>query len=115
MSLTLVIGPANSAKAGEVLGAYAARAPRGAILVVPTAGDVRHYEQELAATGLVFATVLEFSGLMLEIGARAGWHDRVLSSHQRDAILRRVLVSGRLPGARGPDTVVQPRTAPRRR
>jgi len=91
--LTLVIGPANSAKAGEVLGAYAAQAPRGAVLVVPTAGDVRHYEDELAASGLVFATVLTFTGLMREIGARAGWHARTLSGHQREAILRRVLAS----------------------
>ena len=93
MPLTLVIGPANSAKAGEVLGAYAAQAPRGAVLVVPTVGDVRHYEDELAAGGVVFATVLTFTGLMGEIARRAGWHARTLSGHQREAILRRVLAS----------------------
>lgn len=101
MALTLVIGPANSAKAGEVLGAFAAQAPRGAVLVVPTESDVRHYEDELAAGGLVFATVLTFGGLMREIAARAGWHARTLSGHQREAILRRVLVSARAsPGLR---------------
>lgn len=93
MPLTLVIGPANSAKAGQVLGAYAAQAPRGAVLVVPTAADVRHYEDELAGGGLVFATVLTFTGLMAEIGARAGSHARTLSGHQREAILRRVLAA----------------------
>ena len=43
MPLTLVLGPANSAKAGEVLGAYAAAAHRGALLVVPTAARRPHY------------------------------------------------------------------------
>ena len=51
MPLTLVLGPANSAKAGEVLGAYALAARRDALLVVPTAADVAHYERELAALG----------------------------------------------------------------
>ncbi len=49
MPLTLVLGPANSAKAGEVLGAYTLAARRDALLVVPTAADVDHYERELAA------------------------------------------------------------------
>ena len=48
MPLTLVLGPANSAKAGEVLGAYGAAARRGALLVVPTALDAEHYSRELA-------------------------------------------------------------------
>ena len=51
MPLELVIGPANSAKAGEVLGAYAAVAPRGAVLVVPTSVDADHYRRELAGRG----------------------------------------------------------------
>ena len=56
MPLTLVLGPANSAKAGEVLGAFAAAANRGAILVVPTAADSAHYSRELAAGGAVLGT-----------------------------------------------------------
>ena len=48
MPLTLVLGPANSAKAGEVLGAFGEGAPRGALLVVPTALDAEHYARELA-------------------------------------------------------------------
>src|SRR5437763_1552971 len=51
MPLTLVLGPANSAKAGEVLGAYATAARRGAVLVVPTVLDARHYTRELAGPG----------------------------------------------------------------
>ena len=67
------------------------------------------------ATGLVFGTVLTFTGLMREIGARAGWHARALTGHQRDAILRRALAAGRLPGARGEDTAIHSGPAPRRR
>ena len=52
MPLTLVLGPANSAKAGEVLGAYAARRERDALLVVPTAADAAHYDRELAGDGV---------------------------------------------------------------
>ncbi|HET9105498.1 MAG TPA: PD-(D/E)XK nuclease family protein [Solirubrobacteraceae bacterium] len=91
MPLRLVIGPANSAKAGEVLGAYAAQAPRGAVLVVPTSADARHYEEELAATGVVFAGVLTFSGLAGEIAARAGFSARRLTARQREAVLRRAV------------------------
>ena len=69
MPLTLVLGPANSAKAGEVLGAFAAAANRGAILVVPTTADSAHYSRELAAGGAVLGSVLTFSGLAFEIAA----------------------------------------------
>ena len=62
MPLTLVLGPANSAKAGEVLGAYASAAQRGALLVVPTAADAAHYARELAAAGAVLGSVLTFGG-----------------------------------------------------
>ena len=51
MPLTLVLGPANSAKAGEVLGAFAAQSRRDAVLVVPTRADVEHYRAELAGDG----------------------------------------------------------------
>ena len=40
MPLHLVTGPANSGKAGRVLAEHRARLADGAILVVPTAGDV---------------------------------------------------------------------------
>ena len=56
MPLTLVLGPANSAKAGEVLGAFAAASSRGAILVVPTSADAAHYSRELAVEGAVLGS-----------------------------------------------------------
>ena len=60
MPLTLVLGPANAAKAGEVLGSYALAAQRDALLVVPTAADVAHYERELASPGVTLGRTLTF-------------------------------------------------------
>jgi ATP-dependent helicase/DNAse subunit B len=91
MPLTLVLGPANSAKAGEVLGAYAAAAHRGALLVVPTAADAHYYGREVAARGCVLGSVLTFSGLAREIARRAGYTARRLSEFQRERVLRRVV------------------------
>ncbi|HUB75639.1 MAG TPA: hypothetical protein VL977_01220, partial [Solirubrobacteraceae bacterium] len=91
MPLTLVLGAANSAKAGEVLGAFAAASPRGAILVVPTASDAAHYARELAADGAVLGSVLTFSGLAREIATRAGYTGRRLTSLQRERVLEHAL------------------------
>jgi RecB family exonuclease len=95
MPLTLVLGPANSAKAGEVLGAFEAAARRGAVLVVPTALDARHYTRELAGSGAMLGSVLTFDGLAGEIGRRAGYAGRRLSELQRERVLERALVRSR--------------------
>jgi ATP-dependent helicase/DNAse subunit B len=94
--LTLVLGPANSAKAGVVLGAYADAAPRGALLVVPTAVDARHYARELAGDGVVLGSVLTFSGLVYQIARRAQYAGRRVSELQRERILERVVAGSRL-------------------
>jgi ATP-dependent helicase/DNAse subunit B len=91
MPLTLVLGPANSAKAGEVLGAYGAAARRGALLVVPTATDARHYARELAGEGAVLGSVVTFSGLAGEIARRVDYAGRRLSELQRARVLARVV------------------------
>jgi superfamily I DNA/RNA helicase/RecB family exonuclease len=93
VTLTLVLGPANSAKAGEVLGAYAAAAPRGALLVVPTAPDARHYVRELAGDGdgVALGTVTTFAGLAAEIARRAGYSARCLTALQRERVLERLV------------------------
>ncbi len=96
MPLSLVLGPANSAKAGEVLGAYAAAARRGAILVVPTAADAQHYTRELAADGAVLGSIVTFAGLAAEIARRVGYGGSRLSSLQRRRVLRRVVRGTRL-------------------
>jgi ATP-dependent helicase/DNAse subunit B len=96
MPLTLVLGPANSAKAGEVLGAYGAAARRGALLVVPTSIDARHYARELAGEGVVLGSVVTFSGLAYEMARRARYAGRRVSALQRERILQRVLTGSRL-------------------
>jgi hypothetical protein len=89
MPLTLVLGPANSAKAAEVLGAYRAAARRGAILVVPTGLDREHYRREVLAEGAVLGgEVLTFPGLAREIARRAGYRGRMLAPLQRERALR---------------------------
>jgi ATP-dependent helicase/DNAse subunit B len=96
MALTLVLGPANSAKAGEVFGAYTAAAPRGALLVVPTAGDAEYYSRELAAEGSVLGSVLTFAGLVEEVARRAGYGARRLTSLQRERVVVRAVAAARL-------------------
>ena len=96
MPLTLVLGPANSAKAGEVLSAYAAAAHHGALLVVPTAADAEYYGRRLAGQGAVLGSVLTFSGLAREIAHRTGYAARRLSPLQRERVLRRTVARTRL-------------------
>ena len=96
MPLTLVLGPANSAKAGEVFGAFAAASHRGAVLVVPNAADAEHYSRELAEQGLVLASVLTFRGLVEEIAGRAGYSARRLTELQRERVIERAVRSSQL-------------------
>jgi ATP-dependent helicase/DNAse subunit B len=91
MPLTLILGPANSAKARETLGAFAAAAPRGALLVVPTSADVRHYSRELAGQQAVLGTVVTFAGLADEIARRTGYLGRPISALARQRVLLGVL------------------------
>lgn len=73
MSLTLVTGPANAGKAGEVLGGYRARLDEEPILVVPAFRDVQHSQRELAAHGAVFGTrVVRFAWLFETVAERCG-------------------------------------------
>ncbi len=108
MTLTLILGPANSAKAGVVLGACAEAAAREPLLVVPTRQDAEWYGRELAERGVVLGgPVVTFRGLVGEIGRRAGCRPARLSTLQRDRLLRRALrrakltVARRSVGARG--------------
>ena len=76
MPLSLIPGPANSAKAGEVLGAFSRAARRGAMLVVPTAQDAEHYARELAGDGAMLGSVVTFSGLAAEMARRTDYAGR---------------------------------------
>ncbi|HET8953344.1 MAG TPA: hypothetical protein VFN44_22670, partial [Solirubrobacteraceae bacterium] len=89
MTLTLVTGPANAAKAGAVLDRLRALRPRDPLLVVPTSADVDHYRRELAAAGIVFgAEVLTFRRLISEIAAATGVAGRPLGPVARDRVVR---------------------------
>src|SRR4051794_41971499 len=86
MPLTLVTGPANAAKAGEVLGAFrealsrasSARLPAPEpLLVVPTSADVEPYQRELAASGTVFGgEIVTFQRLVRLVAGRFGYGGR---------------------------------------
>jgi hypothetical protein len=101
MPLKLVLGPANAAKAGEVLGAYGGAARRGGLLIVPTAADAAHYARELAGDGALLGTVLTFPGLAREIARRVGLAAAPLSPLQRERVLARVLARTELPSLAG--------------
>ena len=91
MPLTLVLGPANSAKAGEVLGAYGDAARNGALLVVPNSRDADHYRRELARGHVVLGSVLTFTGLVEEMARRTGFGGKRLTSLQRDQLVARAV------------------------
>ncbi|MEA2402992.1 MAG: hypothetical protein QOK00_3395 [Thermoleophilaceae bacterium] len=97
MPLTLVTGPANAAKAGEVLGGLRARLDEEPILVVPAFADVEHAQRDLADRGAVFGVgVLRFDRLFREIARRAGHTERVASDVQRELIVEEAVRRARL-------------------
>ena len=88
MALTLVTGPANSAKAQVVLDRFRAALGRAPLLIVPRAADVEHYRRELAQTGAVLGAAVEaFGGLAREIARRAGVTERPISAGAREHLL----------------------------
>ncbi|HWH10262.1 MAG TPA: PD-(D/E)XK nuclease family protein [Solirubrobacteraceae bacterium] len=109
MPLTLVTGPANSAKAQVVLDRYRSELARGTrggsgrgpqtgpILVVPTSADAVHYRRELAQTGAVLGVRVEsFGGLIREIGRRAGLGVRPLGPWARERVVAAAIAEARL-------------------
>jgi ATP-dependent helicase/DNAse subunit B len=97
MPLKLVIGPANSAKAGAVLGAFRAALRREPWLVVPTTADVAHYERELAREGpRRGGRVATFAGLVGEIATRAGYAAPIAGPLQRERLVADAIASARL-------------------
>ena len=97
MPLKLVTGPANAAKAGEVLGGLRARLDEDPVLVVPTFADVEHAQRELAERGAIFgARVMRFEWLFGEIAARVGFAGRRASDFQRELIVEEAVRRARL-------------------
>lgn len=97
MPLKLVTGPANAAKAGEVLGGLRARLDDEPVLVVPTFEDVEHNQRELAERGAVFgARVLRFGHLFRLIAQRAGTGGRIASPLQCELVMGEAIHAARL-------------------
>ena len=97
MPLTLVTGPANSAKAGAVLGPLRDRLGEDPLLVVPAFEDVEHSQRELADRGAVFgARVLRSKALFRLIATRAGFAARVASELQSNLIVEEAVAAARL-------------------
>jgi ATP-dependent helicase/DNAse subunit B len=97
MSLTLITGPANAAKAGAVLERFRAALARDPLLVVPTFTDVDHYRRELSAGGTVFGgDVATFNRLLREIAWKAGLGGRPLGRVARDRVVRAAVAEARL-------------------
>jgi RecB family exonuclease len=97
MSLSLITGPANAAKAGAVLDRFRAALPREPVLVVPTPADAEHYQRELAAEGIVLgAEVVTFSRLIRALGEATGERPRVLGPVARDRVVRAAVADVRL-------------------
>ena len=87
MPLKLVTGPANAAKAGEVLGGLRDRLAEEPVLVVPTSKDVEHAQRELAERGGIFgAQVVAFDWLLQLIAHRVGLSGRAASEVQCELI-----------------------------
>jgi ATP-dependent helicase/DNAse subunit B len=100
--LTLVTGPANSAKARAVLDGVRAALDRDPLLVVPTAEDVDRYRRELAEDGLVVgARVLTFDGLLREVAHRAGATGRPLGDLARERVAASVVERAELTALAG--------------
>jgi ATP-dependent helicase/DNAse subunit B len=110
MGLTLVTGPANSAKAQFVLDRYRSALAGSPILVVPRATDVEHYRRELAGDDAVLGVRVEpFGGLMREIARRARVAEIAIGEQARERLLEAVLAAASLellaPSAQSPGFV----------
>src|SRR3954463_474056 len=92
MPLTLVTGPANSAKAAVVLDGVRDALERDPLLVVPTAADAERYRRELADDGAVFGPrVVRFQGLIDEAARRAAAPPRPLGEVARTRVVAAVV------------------------
>jgi ATP-dependent helicase/DNAse subunit B len=102
MPLTLVTGPANSAKAGVVLDAFRARRRQEPWLIVPTRDDVLVFERELLGEGATQpGRVTTFAGLTREIARRADWWQRTVGPLQRERIVAHAITDAPLEALAG--------------
>ncbi len=102
MSLTLVTGPANAAKAGVAFERLRLQAHGQPLLVVPTPADVDHYQRELAASGLVFGfEVVTFARLIGIVADRVRLPGRRLGRVAAERVLRAAITDVELDALAG--------------
>jgi PD-(D/E)XK nuclease superfamily protein/AddB-like protein len=91
MSLSLIVGPPNSGRAGEIGARFEAALERDPVLVVPTLDDVDRFERELCEGGraVVGGSIGTFRRLTDEVAASTRAELRpLLSGAQRLAFVR---------------------------
>ena len=98
MTLSVIVGPPNSGRAGEIMARVEGALGRDPVLVVPTVDDVAEFERELcarfaadgAAQGAVVGVSIQtLAGLTGEIAAATGARLRpAVSEAQRLALVR---------------------------
>jgi hypothetical protein len=91
MPLSLIVGPPNSGRAGEVQRRLAASLDRDPVLVVPTLDDADRFERELcdASGAAVGASIRTFRRLIDDVAAATGAPTRpLLSPIQRLELVR---------------------------
>jgi ATP-dependent helicase/DNAse subunit B len=99
MSISVIVGPPNSGRAGAIQARLEAALDREPVLVVPTADDAARFEVELCGSGsaLLGASIHTFRRLTDEIGAATGAGLRpLLSDAQRLAVVRSVATEAEL-------------------
>jgi ATP-dependent helicase/DNAse subunit B len=99
MSVSLIVGPPNSGRAGEVRRRFLDAAGRDPVLVVPTRDDVQGLERELCGDrgALVGGSVCTFPWLFEEVARAAGVDRRPpLTRSQRLAVTRAAVRRTRL-------------------
>src|SRR5437773_8614923 len=91
MSLSLIVGPPNSGRAGEIRARLEGALDLDPVLVVPTGDDAARFERELCAgdRAVVGASIQTLSRLTDEIAAATGAElQPQLSAAQRLALVR---------------------------
>jgi len=94
MSISVIVGPPNSGRAGAIRERLEAALTSEPVLVVPTSDDAARFERELCGDGgaLLGASISTFHRLRDEVAAATGAPLRpILSDAQRLALVRNVV------------------------
>jgi ATP-dependent helicase/DNAse subunit B len=99
MSISLIVGPPNSGRAGEVRRRLLASLDRDPVLVVPTADDAAWFERELCASGepTLGVAIRTFGWLFEDVASTLGATlAPALTAPQRLALVRASIASTQL-------------------